>query len=112
VVCRQQYNNRHAAVPLVFRAGRSGGVRIIFDHLSHGHPTPGTGQALPEGRDAAPAGGRATGSGRQARREERRGRQDVPDQIAGQVLERAGQAMGQQVRQPQERQTVVAMMII
>jgi len=96
---------------LVFRARRSGGVRVIFtvDHLGHGNPPPGAGPARPEGRDAAPARRRAAGPGRQARREERRGRQDVPDEIAGQVLERPGQALGQQVRQPQERQTVVAM---
>jgi len=85
-------------------------IYIIFvdDRRGHGHPPRGTGPARPEGRDLAPARGCVTGPRRQTGREERRGRQDVPDEVAGQVLEGPGQALGQQVRQTQERQTVVA----
>jgi len=84
----------------------------VHGQRHRGHPAAGTGPASPEGRDAAPSRRCAAGPGAgQARREERRGRQDVPDETAGQVLERPGQALGQQVRQPQERQTVVVIIL-
>jgi len=68
---------------LVFRTLRSGAVYVIFVYYRHGHPPPGAGPARPEGCDASPARRCATGARRQARREERRSRQDVPDPIAG-----------------------------
>lgn len=107
---------RHAADSLDFRARRrSSGVHdIIFvdDRSRQARPPPGTGPASPEGRDAAPAGRRATEADHQSGRQERRCRQDVPDETAGKVLERPGQALGQQVCQPQERQTVVAIILV
>lgn len=65
------------------------------------------GPARSTGRDERPArspGGRGPG-----RRPDRRSRQSVPDPSAGQVLSRAGQAVGQQVRRPQEREKMAAL---
>lgn len=58
-----------------------------------------SGPARSAGRDERPARGPGP-----AGRPDRRGRQSVPDPFAGQVLPRAGQAVGQQVRQPQEHE--------